>query len=201
MAEKVIQKAVLESGANAKILRIGQIVPSHKTHSSKLWNVNEVLPLIIRSAGVMGVLPNRTSSGDGCRWLGVDVVANVMLDLCLPEQQANEAGHLLYNIVHPRTFSWKKIFLPKLKEAGMEFNTVGYEDWIVLLRKNKEDVAKKLLGALGEMDDGIVDVQDGSGVLFDTTSAEALCPSFKDARTSVEGDLVLQMIRAWREAW
>ena len=70
VAEKVIQNAV-EAGARAKVLRIGQIMPSHAPKASKLWNQNEMIPLILRSSKILGALPKRLPRGDTCTWTGV----------------------------------------------------------------------------------------------------------------------------------
>ena len=68
-----MQAAVAESGANATILRIGQVVGDTKWG---VWNDNEALPLIIRSAMTMGVLPQLDVA---CSWLPVNTVAASVL--------------------------------------------------------------------------------------------------------------------------
>jgi thioester reductase-like protein len=54
VSEHVLLNAVTLAGADAQILRIGQVVGDTK---SGIWNDNEAWPLIIRSALTLGVLP------------------------------------------------------------------------------------------------------------------------------------------------
>ena len=75
---------------------------------------------------------------------------------------------------------------------------MGYEDWIAALRASETDVARKLLGALDELQKGGDGREEGE-VRFDTTSAEDLSASFREAERAVEGDLVREMVGAWSE--
>ena len=54
VAEYIIQRAVEDSNASAHILRIGQVVGDTK---SGVWNDNEAIPMMIRSALTLGCLP------------------------------------------------------------------------------------------------------------------------------------------------
>ena len=74
VGEKIVQAAV-EQGARATVLRIGQVVGSKEQRG---WNENEMVPLIVRSAITMGMLPELEMT---CRWLPVDVLATTILDL------------------------------------------------------------------------------------------------------------------------
>jgi len=60
---------------------------------------------------------------------------------------------LVFNIVHPRVFSWKEDFLPKLKAAGLDFETVEWSIWLEKLKGSEKDTEKnptrKLLGFWG----------------------------------------------------
>ena len=54
VSEHVISKAAANNGAKYRVLRIGQIVGDI---NSGVWNENEAIPLIIRSALTLKVLP------------------------------------------------------------------------------------------------------------------------------------------------
>ncbi|CZR55845.1 uncharacterized protein PAC_05733 [Phialocephala subalpina] len=73
IAERILEAASRDFCADTTILRIGQIVPSTvKGEGSMLWNPNEMIPLMIRSALVTGALPDvpgseaKTASRDFC---------------------------------------------------------------------------------------------------------------------------------------
>jgi hypothetical protein len=76
----VLEAAVREHGARTTILRIGQIVPPLGV-GSRLWNVAEAVPLMVRAGVGMGCLPV------GPEWLRraarvpVDLVAGVVREV------------------------------------------------------------------------------------------------------------------------
>lgn len=54
MGEHIVAAAVEKAGAQASIMRIGQVVGDTRYG---MWNAREEFPLIVRSALTMGVLP------------------------------------------------------------------------------------------------------------------------------------------------
>jgi thioester reductase-like protein len=122
-AERIIQNGVEEYGVRCTILRIGQIVPSRVVGRNKLWSPNEMIPLVVRSANIIGCLPDRVGGG-GCEWLEVEVVTKFVMDVCGFETKApNDRDEvnkcLVYNVAHPKSFSWNEDFLSLLRDAGM----------------------------------------------------------------------------------
>ncbi|KAL8992612.1 MAG: hypothetical protein Q9188_007547 [Gyalolechia gomerana] len=75
VSEHIVQAAVQDAGANAFILRRGQIVGDT---NSGWWNDNEAIPLIVRSAWTMGILPELDLA---CEWLPVDTLARSMIEI------------------------------------------------------------------------------------------------------------------------
>jgi thioester reductase-like protein len=201
VAEKILQRANELSGADAKVLRIGQITPSREEGMSKLWNPSEMIPLLVRSAAVVKALPDRVSGGDSCEWIEVGVVAKSIADVCGLSDGERQGG-LVYNIVHLKSFSWKSEFLPKLREAGMDFETVGYREWLEKLRATEADVEKNPSRKLLEFWDAQRKGEGtGEGVVkFDTSSAVEISPAVKEAARVVDGSLVKEIVEAWREA-
>jgi thioester reductase-like protein len=205
VAEKVIEQAVRDSGVRAKVVRIGQIVPSRKYGANKLWNVNEMIPLLIRSADVIRALPDRLSSGDSCDWIEVDAAASMIAQVAgFSKERVNgeREEKILYNIVHPKYFSWRDEFLPKLKELGMVFETVGYKEWLQNIRDSEYDLVKnpsrKLLGFWEAQKWG------GDGEIKFDTSAVDETTNYWLSRTSlrvIDGDLVAELIEAWKKVW
>jgi thioester reductase-like protein len=202
IAEHVVERVVRDSGVNANVVRIGQIIPSRNDGASKLWNVNEMIPLLVRSASVIGYLPDRLSGGDSCDWIEVDVVSR---SICQAAGLAGDNGtggldgNFLYNVVHPRSFSWKHELLPKLKESGMVFDIVGFREWLQKLRESEDDLAKnpsrKLLGFWESQSWG------GHGEIKFDTDDDATTQWLRVEPRAVDGDLVTELVGAWVKMW
>ncbi|CAO1598011.1 hypothetical protein XANCAGTX0491_001788 [Xanthoria calcicola] len=75
VGEHIVAAAVRTAGAQASILRIGQVVGDGKFG---MWNDREAFPSIIRSALTMGVLPELPIQ---CEWLPVDTLAACVIEL------------------------------------------------------------------------------------------------------------------------
>ncbi|KAL9617569.1 MAG: hypothetical protein Q9160_007639 [Pyrenula sp. 1 TL-2023] len=150
VGEKIVEKAVRDANANASVVRIGQIVGD--SHAG-LWNDTEMVPLMIRSALTMGMLPEL--DGERCCWLPLDVCAKAIVEIegldrpaepedvetaahgtkTDPSNSGQESKRLVYNVSSPLSFRWNEDLLPALKELGMHFETVPFSTWIERLRK------------------------------------------------------------------
>ncbi|KAL8749393.1 MAG: hypothetical protein Q9199_007714, partial [Rusavskia elegans] len=75
VGEHIVAAAVRTAGAQASILRIGQVVGDGKFG---MWNDSEAFPSIVRSALTMGVLPELPIK---CEWLPVDTLAECVIEL------------------------------------------------------------------------------------------------------------------------
>jgi thioester reductase-like protein len=210
VAEHILENAVKQHGARATILRIGQVVPSRK-EGSNLWNQNEAIPLVVRSATVLGVLPDRLGSGDRCSWLEADTLAKAVLDLSGIDQidYPNDPGNdkympqLVYNLVNPRTFSWRDEWLPALRAAGLNFETVTHSAWLQQLAQSSSDLSKnpsrKLLQFWEEQSGNAGDMVDE--MQFDTELAEKASPALRTTERVVDGDLASSLVEAWQKVW
>ena len=138
-------------GARSYVLRIGQIVGDLKTGA---WNEAEYVPSMIRAALSMKALP---ALEENCSWIPVDTLATAILEVDKTLQSGprpyikdSTSPPVIYNMVNPHTFSFDRL-LEALHEAGLEFKTVPYAQWMVLLRESavagnvKENPAIKLL--------------------------------------------------------
>lgn len=162
VGERIVQAAVEKRGADATILRIGQVVGDTEWG---VWNDSEAFPLIIRSALTMGILPELDVS---CEWLPLDTLAKSVIQLAglaqgdeplsaefpfdVPQKQRElpskedsrpQSKRLLYNVVSLRTFSWTADLLPALSSAGLSFRPVTFVTWIYQLRKLSTAQVKK----------------------------------------------------------
>ncbi|KAL8738514.1 MAG: hypothetical protein Q9190_007991, partial [Brigantiaea leucoxantha] len=107
-----------------------------------MWNDSDAIPLMVRSAFTMKVLPKLNTD---CNWLPVDTLADCVLELGgilidgeAEKRDVEEGGgelELFYNIVSPHNFSWERDFLPVLCAAGLDFESVGFEEWIGRLKR------------------------------------------------------------------
>lgn len=136
------------------ILRIGQIIGDTKFG---IWNPSEAVPLMLRSANTVGALP---ALDQVVRWLPVDVVARVSIEIAYSDILQNPGASVL-NIVNPHGLHWTTDLLRMLRQAGLDFDTVESAEWLVRLRASNTDVAvnptMKLLGyfaRLCETEDG-----------------------------------------------
>ena len=156
VGERIVEHAVQVAGADAVILRIGQVVGDIK---AGVWNDNEAFPLIVRSALTMGVLPELNMA---CEWLPVDTLASSIIEIAGFDKPSNPLtkgtdhasmpnGHaeqtnatltngethkpnphqqLVYNLRSPHTLSWTSDYLPALANAGLSFSPVSFKTWI-----------------------------------------------------------------------
>lgn len=124
------------NGARSYVLRIGQIVGDLQ---NGLWNDNEYVPSMIRSALSMKALP---ALSENCSWIPVDTLATAILEVSRTVQSAPKPCDIdstnppvVYNMCNPQRFSWDQL-LEKVRKAGLEFETVPYGDWMQLLRNS-----------------------------------------------------------------
>ncbi|KAK2757279.1 putative NRPS-like protein biosynthetic cluster [Arachnomyces sp. PD_36] len=129
VTEALCARAVSETGMDARVLRVGQIVADTV---QGIWNDTEAIPLMLQAASTMGALPTLDESP---RWLPVDYVAETVLDISL----SPDSPQAFFNIVNPATFHWTKDLLPALKAAGLRFEEVDQREWIRRLRSSNPD--------------------------------------------------------------
>ena len=127
-------------GVILQILRVGQVVGDQ--HGC-IWNPNESVPLMLRTAKMVGALP---ALDEMCSWLPVDVVADTVVELATKDilnEVESERGLEFFNIVNNGTqFHWTEDLLPELRTAGLDFDTVSQGIWLGKLREaQKEDAA------------------------------------------------------------
>jgi nucleoside-diphosphate-sugar epimerase len=203
IGERMLEIAAKEYGADVHILRIGQIIPSKvKGEGSMLWNPNEMIPLMIRSASVTGVLPDMPGGEDSCSWIDLGTLSRSIVELAgLGGSVDEEEKRLVYNLVSPRPFSWKGDFLPKLKAAGSEFEIVSREEWLMRLKNSEKDVEKnpsrKLIGFWGAQGSGAGERK----VVFETKDTEKRSQALRGMGQVMEGDYVERLLKIWREVW
>jgi thioester reductase-like protein len=204
IAERILERAVALDGARAVILRIGQIIPSQNS-GSMLWNPNEMIPLLIRSALSTRSLPETPGGGDRCSWIDVDSLSKTILDIShlgrVISGEDMERPHLVYNLVHPRPCSWKADFLPALKKAGLVFEVVDWQTWLEKLRSSEKDVKKNPSRKLLAFWEAQKIYGEGKEIKFETAAAEGQSDATKNMGRVVDEEYVAKLLDAWRIVW
>ena len=229
VCEHIIRNAASTRQITATIFRIGQIVPS-LVSGKPLWNPNEAVPLMIRSAITMGMLPNIPGNSDACSWLPADIVARAILDLSdlycggsgiggtsvlrpvadtsqrEPRCRSGERiPRLLYNLLNPRYFSWQKDVISCLRNMGLSFRTTSYKNWVANLRLSNPDARQnpsiKLLGFWEEQQNDGQNERPPCEVRFDTQAAQRDSVFIRDAPDIVRDGYLEGFIREWLKLW
>ena len=112
-----------------------------------MWNDNEMIPLIVRSALTVHALPNLGTAAQS--WLPVDRLARVIVEIAQMRLSttrttavnnnsiADEDDDTVYNISNPNTFPWST-FLTILNKNGFPFSKpTSPESWLTLLRESE----------------------------------------------------------------
>ncbi|KAH8428587.1 uncharacterized protein LDX57_006283 [Aspergillus melleus] len=133
VGEHIVRNAA-RRGARSYVLRIGQIVGDTVRG---VWNEGESIPLMIRSARTMKILPDLKET---CSWLPVDILGTAILEIAhtcaqgpVPAGLDKVDPPIFYNLVNPHEFAWLDL-LSRLRTAGLEFTTVPFAQWLDGLR-------------------------------------------------------------------
>ena len=185
-----------------RTLRIGQIVGDGKMG---LWNDTEAVPLIIRSALTLKVLPalDETES-----WLPVDDAAAAILDLAgistgtVPVSDSET--NLVYNLENPHTFSWTDSLLPELHRSGLDFSTVPVADWLQKLRnyeKSGGDTERNPAVKLIDHFERAYGTERAGNLEFETKLAQKHSPALRATPRLIEEGYIRKFVKAWLAKW
>ncbi|RAR09693.1 acetyl-CoA synthetase-like protein [Stemphylium lycopersici] len=146
VAEQIVLNGAKQAGADARVLRIGQLVGDSRVGQ---WNITEGIPLMIQTAVTLGALP---ALDEEMSWLPVDSAARIILDCCDISTTPSKSGasnvikspssDLVYHILNPTRFHWTREMLPILAAAGLQFETLPTSQWMDKLRKSERDPEK-----------------------------------------------------------
>ncbi|KAJ4993616.1 hypothetical protein SVAN01_00670 [Stagonosporopsis vannaccii] len=138
VAEQIVRNAMKDAGAQARVLRIGQLVGDSKVGE---WNTTEGIPLMIQTAVTLGALPQLDEE---MTWLPVDYAARIILDVCAPSRASARATDpdLVYHVLNPTRFHWTRDMLPALSAAGLVFESLPTDQWMERLRASDRDPTK-----------------------------------------------------------
>ncbi|KAL6704711.1 hypothetical protein ACN47E_007993 [Coniothyrium glycines] len=136
VAEHIVHNAAKDAGADARVLRIGQLSGDTITGD---WNTTEGIPLMIQTAVTLGALPQLDEE---MSWLPVDIAAQIILDLALDNINRFTDPNLVYHVVNPSRFHWTRDMLPALAAAGLKFDAIPTAQWMEKLRTSDHDATK-----------------------------------------------------------
>ncbi|KAB8300552.1 hypothetical protein EYC80_000712 [Monilinia laxa] len=204
VTETIIGEAAKQTGMQAQVLRVGQIVGDT---IEGLWNSTEAISLMIRSATTLGALPALDETPS---WLPADIVAQAVLELAGLDKPSLEAPEedpdlksIVYHVQNSHTFSWTNDLLPALQEAGLKFKIVDQREWVKLLREGEQDPDKnptiKLLDFFTEKYDN--DKPGRQGLVFKTEKTGLKSETIKSGYDIVGSGLVKKFVDSWRKEW
>jgi thioester reductase-like protein len=215
-AEHIIAKAAAQGlRIDARILRVGQVVGDK--HDC-VWNANESIPLMLRTAQTISALP---TLDENCAWLPVDTVADAVVEIALADLSSEEDGELessvrYYNIVNNTSpFHWTSELLPALKDAGLRFRSVPPVEWILMLgeslkvsssdERTREDPSMKLFDfwerRYGRKDRG-TEENEKSEVRFNTREAEAHSQTMRSSIPKlIQEGYIRHFLEGWKDIW
>lgn len=133
VAERIVYNAVKHTGADARVLRIGQLSGDSMLGE---WNTTEGIPLMIQTAVTLGALPELDEE---MSWLPVDTAAQIILDLSLSQANRMRDAELVYHVLNPKRFHWTRDMLPALSAAGLKFQCLPPAQWMERLRDSDRD--------------------------------------------------------------
>jgi thioester reductase-like protein len=127
VAERIIHEIAQRSPLLATIVRIGQI--SGNTMNG-YWNRKEFIPLIIQSCLQLGLAP---SLDQPLRWLPVDSVAGMLLNL-VTEDQIASSQPLYFHIENHNAIGWESVVASMQKCSKKQIRVVSREDWLEAIK-------------------------------------------------------------------
>ncbi|KAI8625000.1 acetyl-CoA synthetase-like protein [Xylariaceae sp. FL1651] len=204
VAEHIVRRATNESGIDACVLRSGQLIGDMKEGR---WNPTEAIPLMIRSATTLGALP---SLDENPSWLPVDVCAAAVIELSQADkpfyqQSQTDEGerNVVYHVQNPRQFSWTDELLPALRDAGLEFETVGQREWVDRLWKGDQDPIRNPTVKLADFFTSKYDNDKPGrkGLVFDTTETERKSKAVASRVDVIGNGTIRKCVEKWRKDW
>ena len=114
-----------------------------------------------------------------------------------------------YHVTTSRAMSWNEDILPRLAKAGLEFETVAFDEWLSRLRARGEELGAKAerrlpalkLASYYEKTYGTASPGEGVGIVFDNTKACQESPALRDCPNVAKAGLVEKFVDAWMKDW
>ncbi|KAF2195783.1 acetyl-CoA synthetase-like protein [Zopfia rhizophila CBS 207.26] len=205
VTEHIIRAAAQKTGMEARVLRVGQIM-GDTAHG--IWNTTEAIPLMIRSANSIGVLP---ALDENLSWIPVDVCARAVLELTklIPGSDDSDPAsqhtdpEMVYHVINTNTFHWTRDLLPALKASSPSFEVLPQREWIKRLKEGDQDPEKnptiKLLGFFEDKYDN--DKPGRAGLDFRTARTGNVSEAVRSGYDVVGSGLIGKVLEYWNGVW
>lgn len=204
-AERICAVAAAKAGIPTRVLRVGQVAGDRARGA---WNPREAIPMTVRAVGVTGAMPLHTEE-EWLSWLAVDDCAEAVVEAAMVGDVGGgdcggEAGCEVLHVCNPRMFSWNEDFLPALRRAGLDFESVEGPEWMRRLEMAERDPEKnpavKLLGWFRSVY-GEASRKNQVAAHFETQKSEKRAPSLEGA-AAMGDEMFGKFLRFWQnEAW
>lgn len=123
------------------------------------------------------------------------------MDRVSSKQGESKKSQLVYNLVHPRPFSWKDDFLPALTAAGLDFEVVDRKTWLEKLKTSEKDIKKNPSRKLLAFWEAQGTNEGGKELKFETGAAEAKSEAMRRMGKLVDEEYVSKLLHTWRAVW
>lgn len=209
VAEHIVLNAAKQANADARVLRIGQLVGDSRVGQ---WNTTEGIPLMIQTAVTLGTLP---ALDEEMSWLPVDHAARIILDCCdvtinssasdTPGVVQSSPSDLVYHVLNPTRFHWTRDMLPALAAAGFKFETLPTNQWMDRLRNSDRDATKnppiKLLEWFESKYGHGASTKNEGLLVYQTEETSAKSESMRGIPSVTDVEYVRKVIERLQEEW
>lgn len=151
VSERILDQLSHQISVPITICRIGQIAGPVSHGENGAWNRAEWLPSLVSSSAVLGMLPEGLGGMDGCDWIPVDLLAEIMKELILDDhsrekgreerevfRDCNKWQVRYLHLVNPRSTPWSTL-APVIKAClGPNTRLVSLTEWIEALKRSGE---------------------------------------------------------------
>ena len=205
VAERITRNAMLKTGMQARVLRIGQLSGDL---AEGVWNDTEAVSLMIRSAVSTGCLP---SLNERVSWLPVDLCAESIVQLMYGGTQ--DDADLVYHVLNPAKFDWNEELLPALRRSRLpQFETVEPVEWLRRLKESDQDPAVnpsvKLIDFwqgkyrnISKAETAGQEKDEQKGLTFETHRTQQHAPSLGSAGELFGSGYMERVVERWMEKW
>ncbi|KAG9185968.1 hypothetical protein G6011_02524 [Alternaria panax] len=209
VAENIVLNAAKQAGADARVLRIGQLVGDSRVGQ---WNTTEGIPLMIQTAVTLGALP---ALDEEMSWLPVDHAARIILDCCDVATTPFDSDSrdiieisppdLVYHVLNPTRFHWTRDMLPALASAGFKFETLPTDEWMQRLRESEQDPQKnppiKLLDWFESKYGHGANTKNKGVLVYQTEKTRAKSESMRRIPSVTTVEYIRKVINRLQEEW
>ncbi|KIK53523.1 hypothetical protein GYMLUDRAFT_265017 [Collybiopsis luxurians FD-317 M1] len=148
IAERLIEQAAKDTGVPCNIIRCGQISGSTKNGA---WNINEYIPILLRSSKQIGLIPESFSD---IRWVPVDFAADAISQIALgPGISSNDSSVSYWHIEAPLSQPWSLVMENMIRTSDHVIKPVTLRHWLdTVVERASANVQPGLLPAVKLID-------------------------------------------------